>query len=481
MSRAIIVPLLLMLAAAQELVAQAPQPIAGPPPRLTLPKVDKALLPNGLRLDVVPMREIPLVQATLIVDGGGRLDGNRPGLASVTASMLDEGAGSLDALQLSEALEHLGATLSVGATWDATTLVMRAPRRTFPEALNLLADVVLRSRFAAPDIARERDLRLAQLLQQRDQPNAVATVVLGRALYPEGHPYAAPISGDSASVASFDSASARNFWNSVADPRRATLIVAGDLTPAEARSMVQKALGEWRGSRQPAPRLPQAPSTTQPTTRIVLVDKPGSPQSVIVAAVPGVSRRSADYPAITLMNTILGGTYSARLNDVLREQKGYSYGAFSQFVWRPLPGPFLARAAVRSDVTDSSLAVVLAELARIRDQPVSDAELQRAKQYIELGALGQWETTGDVTAQLATLHAFGLPASTVTRDLDAIRALSTADVQRAARTYIDPSHLTIVIVGDVAKIRPEIEAMKVGTIEVRDVEGRVREVEGTKS
>lgn len=471
MTRAIIVSLLLAVAA-PPLAAQAPQPVTGPPPRLTLPRVEKALLANGLRLDVVSMREIPVVQATLIVEGGGRLDGDRPGLASFTASMLDEGAGSLDALQLSEALEHLGATLSVGATWDATTLVMRAPRRTFPEALNLLADVILRPRFAATDIARERDLRLAQLLQQRDQPNAVATIVMGRALYPEGHPYAAPISGDSASVASFDSASTRDFWNSVADPRRGTLIVAGDLTAAEARTMVQKALGTWRGSRRPAPRVPAAPATPPLATRIVLVDKPGSPQSVIIAAAPGVSRSSADYPAITLMNTILGGTFSARLNDVLREQKGYSYGAFSQFVWRPLPGPFLARAAVRSDVTDSSLAVVLSELARIREEPVTDVELQRARQYIELGALGQWETTGDVTAQLATLHAFGLPASTVTKDLDAIRALTAADVQRAARTYIDPSHLTIVIVGDVAKIQPEIEAMKVGTIEVRDVEGR---------
>lgn len=471
MTRAGLVPLILVLTTAP-LAAQAPQPVTGPPPRLVLPRVEKALLPNGLRLDVVSMREIPVVQATLIVDGGGRLDGARPGLASFTASMLDEGAGSLDALQLSEALEHLGATLTVGATWDATNLVLRAPRRTFPEALNLLADVILRPRFASPDIARERDLRLAQLLQQRDQPNAVATMVLGRALYPEGHPYSSPINGDSASVATFDSASARNFWNSVADPRRSTLIVAGDLTAAEARAMVQKALGEWRESRLPAPRVPQAPSTPQSATRIVLVDKPGSPQSVIIAAAPGVPRNSADYPAITLMNTILGGTFSARLNDVLREQKGYSYGAFSQFVWRPLPGPFVASAAVRSDVTDSSLAVVLAELNRIREEPVSDVELRRAKQYIELGALGQWETTSDVTAQLATLHAFGLPASTVTKDLDAIRALTAADVQRVAKSYIDPSRLTIVIVGDVAKIRPEIEALKAGTIEVRDVEGR---------
>lgn len=463
----------LVAVSATSLPAQAPQPATGSPPRLTLPRVEKSLLPNGLRLDVVPMREVPVVQATLIVDGGARLDGGRTGLASFTAGMLDEGAGSLDALQLSEALEHLGATLSVGSSWDAATIVLRAPRRTFPEALGLLSDVVLRPRFTAEDVARERDLRLAQILQSKDQPQAVAFNTMGRALYPEGHPYASPIIGDSASVATFDSASVRDFWTSVADPRRSTMIVTGDVSSAEAKTMIQKALGAWRGSRIPAPVVPVAPAVPQGETKIVLVDKPGSPQSVILAAAPGVSRNSADYPAITLMNTILGGTFSARLNDVLREQKGYSYGAFSQFVWRPLPGPFVASAAVRSDVTDSSLVALVTELRRIRDDSVSAAELQRAKAYIELGALGEWETTGDVTGKLVTLNAFGLPTSTVTKDLDAIRALTAADVQRVARKYVDPSHMTIVVVGDVEKIRPAIEALKLGKIEVRDVEGRL--------
>lgn len=206
---------------------------------------------------------------------------------------------------------------------------------------------------------------------------------------------------------------------------------------------------------------------------MVLVNKPGSAQSVILIGAPGVPRNSIDYPAITLMNTILGGSYSARLNDVLREQKGYTYGAFSQFVWRPVPGPFVAQAAVRTEVTDSSLAVFFQEFRRLRDEPVPAAELERARAYLALGALAEWETTGDVATQLAILHAFRLPLASVQRERDAIAALSARDVQQAARRYLDPDHLTIVVVGDAQAIRPGIEALGLGPVELRDAEGQL--------
>jgi zinc protease len=470
MTRMHLASVLAVLAAAPLAAQQAPA--LGAPPRLTLPAVQKGLLPNGLRLDVVPMRDVPLVQATLIIDGGARLDGPRPGLALFTAAMLKQGAGGRSALALDEELEHLGARLSTGATWDATTLVLRAPRRTFPVALALLSSVVREPGFASADVERERDLLLASLVQRRAQPAAVAGVVLGRALFPAGHPYHVPLAGDSTSVAVLDSAVLRDYWDSVADPRRATLILTGDVTQADARRLVTEAFGSWRSPVQPAPAASLPPSPAASPTRVVLVDKPGAPQSVIAIGAPGVPRTAADYAAITLMNTILGGSYSARLNDVLREQRGYSYGAFSQFVWRPLPGPFVAQSAVRADVTDSALHVFVDEFRRIRDEPVSAAELERARAYLMLGALSEWETTGDVATQLATLHAFGLPLATVQKERDAIAKVTAADVQRAARRHLDPGRLTVVVVGDLATVQPGIEALQLGPIERRDVDGR---------
>lgn len=453
--------------------ATAVAPEVGPAPKLTMPAVQTATLPNGLRIQVVEMREVPLVQANLMIEGGGRLDGDRPGLATFTANMLDEGAGSRDAFALAAELEFLGADLNTGASWNATVISLGAPKRTFAKAMDLMADVLLRPTFSVVDVNRQRDLRLAAILQQRDQPGAVAALVTSKVVYPETHPYHDPLGGDSASTAGLDSAMVRDFWQRAADPRRATLIVTGDISLAEARGLAQAKFGSWRAPARPlvAPAPSTVPAAPKQASRIVLVDKPGAAQSVISIGAPGVERTTPDYPAITLMNTILGGSFSSRLNDVLREQKGYTYGAGSGFGWQPIPGAFQAGAQVRTNVTDSSLAIFFEEFRRIRDSAVSDVELERGRSYLALGALSDFETTGDVAGQLAGLNVFGLPLGTIPADIAAISKLTAADVQRAARKYIDPEHLTVVIVGDIATIRPGIEALGLGPIEVRDYNG----------
>ena len=451
--------------------ATATPPSLGPAPQLSMPAVEHDTLPNGIQLQVVRMPEVPLVNARLTIAAGARHDGGRPGLATFTANMLDEGAGARDAFAIAAELEYLGASLGTGAGWEATIISLGAPKRTFAQAMDLMADVVLRPTFSRVDVARQRDLRLAGILQQRDQPGAVASLVFSHVVFPAGHPYHAPIGGDSASTAVLDSAMVRAFWNRAADPRRATLIVTGDITLEEARSLALARFGAWRAPSRPLP-APTAPAEPpRPETRIVLVDKPGAVQSVVSIGAPGVDRRSEDYAAITLMNTILGGSFSARLNDILREQKGYTYGAFSGYQWRPLPGPFSAGAQVRTNVTDSSLAIFFTEFKRIREQPVSEAELERARAYLTLGALTEFETTGDVASQLASLNEFGLPLSSIPEELAAISRVTAADVQRVAQQYLDPAKLTVVIVGDVNTVRPGLEALALGPVELRDFNG----------
>jgi zinc protease len=414
------------------------------------------------------MREVPLVRATLLIAGGARLDGDRPGIASMTADLLDEGAAGRDAIGLAEDVAFLGASLSTGANWDAVSLSLSAPRRTFDDAMAILAKVALQPTFSRADVERQRDLRLASLIQQRDQPAAVASLVFNREVFGPGHPYHAPLGGDSASIAGLDSTALRTFWNRAADPRRATLLVTGAISQAEAVNLATRLFGAWRTPANPmtATAASGVATPARTATRIVLVDKPGAAQSIINIGAPGADRDAADYPAITLMNTILGGSFSARLNDILREQKGFTYGANSGFSWRPVPGPFLASSAVRTDVTDSSLAIFFEQFQRIRDELVSADELERARSYSVLGALGNYETTGQVAGQLATALTFGNSLDQVPQELAAIQRLSAADVQRAARQHLDPSRLTVVVVGDLAKIRPGIEALGLGPITV---------------
>ena len=452
----------------------ATAPTLGPPPTLTVPSVAHSALPNGLRVELVSMHELPLAQATLVIDGGARLDGTRPGITAFTGGMLDEGAGARDAFAFASELEYLGATLQTDATWDAVTLTLRAPTRTIAQAMMLLADAVMRPRFSAVDVARQRDLRIAAILQERDDPQTLARRAFHRNAYPAGHPYHFALGGDSTTVAGFDSTAIRAFWTSIADPRRATLIVVGDLTLPQARAMAQAALLDWRPpSRSPPLAATRSVAAPVPApTRIVLLDRPDAEQSMIVIGTPAPARSSPDHAAFTLVDILLGGSFSARLNDILREQKGWVYHANSYLEWRPVPGPFFVVAPARTDVTDSALAVLVREIGRMGAEPVPEIELARARAYVAIGTARKFETTGQVADKLVALHAFGFPVDTVSGELAAVRRVSAGDVQAAARRHLDPAHLTVVVVGDAKKVQPGLEALGLGPVVIQDADER---------
>ena len=469
-------------AAPQRLSAQAPAfdrtkaPTVAAPPAFRMPAVQTARLPNGITIDLVEMHELPLVEVDIMIrSAGARMDGELAGLATFTAGMLDEGAGTRDALGISSEAAYLGAVYGTGADWDNAELEISVPKRNLGPALDLMADLVLRPQFKGSEVQKQRDLRLANIISGKDDPGTVNGIVLNALLYSPGHPFHRPMNGDSASTARLDSATVRAYYAAQYTPDRTTFVVTGDLTMAEARAMILARFGGWRMdrmARRDPPAAAALPEAVDRSTRIFLVDKPGAAQSVVALARPGVARTNPDYYALQVMNTILGGSFSSRLNQNLRETKGWTYGAGSGFAYRPVPGPFTARASIRTDVTDSALMEFRREIALIRDSMVDPVELERAQAYLALGLPGDFETTGQMADQVGELLRFGLPFTWWNSYVPRVMAVTRADVQRVARQYLDPARMTIVVVGDLAKIRTGIEAAGVGPVEVRDAEGR---------
>lgn len=445
-------------------------PTLGKIPVLLLPAVKTGSLTNGVALQVVEQHELPLVQLSLIISGGSKAEGMQHGLASFTARMLTEAAGARDANGLQSELGFLGAQLFAASGTDAFTISLNVPKRSLAAALDLMADVALRPAFRASDIRRQRDLRLASLLQRKDQPTQVAALAFNQLLFPAGHPYHYASDGDSASTATLDSAAVRAFYEHAFVPSRAKFIVVGDITEPEVRTLLAARFGTWKPS---AVLAPLAEVTVQPVVNdkvsVYLLDKPGAAQSVIYVGAPGVDRLNPDYASLVVMNTILGGSFSSRLISNLRETKGYTYGISSSFRWAPTAGPFGVSTSVRTNVTDSSLVEIFKELHTIRDVPVDSTELQRAKAYVALALPARFETNGQIAGQLVDLGMYGLPLRSVTDFGTKVNAVSRADVQRVARQYIPVDRVTIVVVGDLAKVRNGIEALKLGTVTVLDV------------
>ncbi len=458
--------LLPAVAMAQGLDRSTPPTLASPP-SLALPTIHSATLANGLEIRLVEMHEVPLVQFQLLITGGSREDGTSPGLASFTAGMLDEGAGGRDALMIAAEAEFLGASLSTTANWDFSTVTLRVPKRQMGRGLDLMADVVLRPTFATTEVSRQRDLRLAGLLQQRDQPNAVAGLIFNRELFPEGHPYHRSPGGDSISTAALDSATVRRFYVESMVPNRTTLVITGDITLDEAQREIETRFGGWaRGA--PAHRQATVPDPVDRATTIFLADKPGAAQSVVLLGHRGLDLSDPDYHAVQVMNTILGGSFSSRLMTNLRETKGYTYGAGSRFQYRPIPGAFLGSSQVRTDVTDSSLVEFMKELNAIRSEPVDPKELDRAKAYLALGLLGDFETTSQMGGQLAQLLTFHQEPDFFETFVQRVMAVTVDDVQRVAQAHLRPDRLTVVVVGDVASIRPGIENLDWGPVQLTE-------------
>jgi zinc protease len=456
------------------LSAQAPDrampPRVGPPPALNLPQIQKRQLSNGLRAWIVELHEVPVAQVNLVVLSGTADDPpGKFGVASLTAAMLTEGAGSRSALEIADAVDFLGADVSAVSAFDSTTVRLHVPVARLAEALPIMADVALRPTFPREELERQRQQRLTGILQARDDPASIAALAFGRVLYGARRFGTATI-GTAEDVKKFTTDDLRAFYTARFVPGNSTLIVVGDVTADRVVPQLESAFGGWKASGSGAPPATKSSAAPARTRReVYLVDKPQAPQTQIRIGTIGVERATPDYFPIQVLNTILGGAFSSRLNMNLREKHGYTYGASSAFDMRAQAGPFFAAAGVQTDKTAESLQEFFNELNGIL-QPIPGDELARAKNYVALRFPGGFETTGDISRRLEDMLVYHLPDDYFANYVKNIEAVTAADVQRVARKYIDPGKMAVVVVGDRQTIEPGIKALNLGPINVLTVD-----------
>jgi zinc protease len=451
-------------------------PRPGTPPDAKFPVLVRDTLANGLRIVLAQRRSIPLVRFDLLLDAGFAADQfAQPGTASLAMSMLDEGTATRTALQISDRLADLGATLGAASRLDVSSVSLETLRDRLDPALALYADVILHPTFPKADFERLRKQRLVQIQREKADPIGMALRVLPRVIYGEGHAYANPWtgSGTEASTAKIKREDLVEFHRTWFKPNHATLVVAGDITMAEVKPRLERLFAAWQPGDVPRKNIAAVTPAARP--QVYLLDKPGSEQTVVLAGNPAPPKSNPDEPAIETMNAVLGGDFGSRLNMNLREDKHWSYGAGSFIRDARGPRPFIAYAPVQTDKTRESIVELQKELREIvGGRPVQPAELDRAKASLTLTLPGTWETIGAVAGTISEIVAFGLDDRYFDTYADKVRAQTPASVTNAATRTVLPDHLVWVIVGDRARIEPALRSLDLGDIHLVDADGNAR-------
>ncbi|MGH8853316.1 MAG: insulinase family protein, partial [Telluria sp.] len=450
---------------------RAQQPKAGPAPQFTLPQGEAFTLANGLTVIHHHKPGLPLVSSQLVVRSGSAANPpSLPGLAGFTAQMLEEGTATRSAPQIADDIAQLGAFLDTGSDADASSVSLLALRSTFPQALDILADIVQRPAFPSAEVERQRASRIGNLIQQRDEPEAVAAVAAAGALYGGRHAKGYGQLGTEPAIRSVTRDDLAAFWRRHYVPENAALVVSGDITRAELKALVEASFAAWAGTDAPGGG-PGEPAATP--ARLVVVDEPGAGQTALRVTGIGVARDNPDFPVLQVMNGAFGGMFTSRLNNNLRETKGYSYGVFSQFRYDRTPGPFIIAGSVQQNATGASVREVFRELGAIRDTLLPAPELAAARDAQVLSLPGQFETNAEIGASLAELFVYGLPADYYARLPAQLSAVTAAQVQAAARKYLLPEQMKVIAVGDQRRILPQLQTLGLGAAEVRDSDGQL--------
>ena len=399
-----------------------------------------------MRLVIAPVRKLPLVSIATVVDAGAATEREgEDGVAALTAQLLLEGAAGMDGAALADRFERIGTSANAHADWDAATISLTVLAERLPEALSLVRDLL-----RAPEFPEREVARLTELLQLRAEPGALADEQFARAVYAPTARYSAPAAGSMASVRALTRDVVRAFYAERYQPSTTTLVFAGDITVELATALAAELFGDWRGL--VVTTTSRAVDVSPPAPLVRVVAKTDAPQSEVRVGHAGLPRRHPDYFGATVMNAILGGLFSSRINLNLREVHGYTYGAFSAFEWRRASGPFVIHTAVKSDVTGAAVREILKEIDGMRTSEIGNEELTLATSYLDGVFPIRYETTAAIATALANLVIHALPDSYYDEYRERVRNVSVQDVLRAAQQHLHPDQLRIVVVGDPAVI-----------------------------
>jgi len=445
-------------------------PLPSEPRPYHFPHVTRTVLPNGLRVLVAENHNAPLVaMRALVRSGADHDDPQTSGLAMMTADLLDEGAGSRDAIRLAEDLGLLGASLGTGADWDASYISLDVLSRNTEPSAAIFGDVTARATLPADGLERVRAERLNEILQQRNEPASIAAKRFSNLLYGNGA-YGNSIGGNAESVARITIDDVRRFYGQHFIPNNSSVVVSGDVNAKEAIELITRALGDWQPGTEPA--RPTVTPKAFDATRVFVVDRPQAVQSEIRVGHVGVARSTEDYFPLSVMNAIFGGVFNSRINLNLRERHGYTYGARSQFAFRRQAGPFVVAAPVRNEVTRESVTEMISELRRIRTGDIEDRELDDTKSYLIGVFPALVQTAYDVASRLVDMELYGLPQDYFDTYRENIANVTREEITRVAQKYLDPERLLIVIVGNAREIRDPLGTLGLPVSEI-DIDGNM--------
>jgi zinc protease len=437
----------------------APAVIFRPP----MPEIRR--LRCGAPLWVLPSRDLPIVALSVVVTAGAGAHGpEQGGLASLTADMMDEGTASRTALALADAAERMGTSLGTSSGWDGSYVSLQCLTPHLEASLDLAVDVLLNPAFPESEWSRVHGQTLAALQAERDRAESVAYRGLLRALYGQKHPYRIPIDGDEETVAGLERATLARFHRAHFRPGRAAWIAAGDIDPDRLAESLDAKLGAWAGSAETLRDPEGAAADSAP--KLVLIDRPRSAQAVFRVGHVGVARQHPDYTNLLVLNQILGGQFTSRLNTKLREEKGFTYGVRSQFDFRRQAGPFSIAAAVQTERVAEALAEVRRELEDLLgSRPPTAAELDDSRRALIEGQARQFETPSSLVARYAGLFLHGLPPDDHSRFAERLEEVSVASLSATAARQIRPGSLIAVVVADASVVSGSLEELGWGPLE----------------
>ncbi len=447
-------------------------PPAAKEPTFKPPVAKRAKLKNGMSLLLVENHALPIVSMVLVAPGtGASFDAEgKAGLASFTADMLDEGAGGLSAIEIAEEQDRLGAAIGVGVDVDNAEVSVSTLTKTLDSTVELLTKVVTQPAFDAKEFERVKGDRTINLEQRRDRPREVASLMLNGALYGASNAYGHPVSGTRESFKGLTIGDIQTFYKERWNPAVMTLVVVGDFEPKALRAKLDATLGAWK----PTGVTKVVKPTVKPeklTKRLMLVDRKEAAQSDTRVGLVGIDRKDKRYYELEVLTTALGGSFTSRLNNRLREQLGITYGARAGMDYRLQPGPFVITTAIVTPQTGAGVGEIVRILDALATTELPAEELEKAKQNMIREMPSTFETNASTANALANLVLFGLPDNWYASFAANVRKVTAKDVKKAAQTIIPAKNMVFSIVGDMGKVRPELDKLDLGEAQMHDLYG----------